>query len=100
MNYMLDTHVFLWSLFSEELLSRSAISIILNPENTIFVSVISFWEISLKFNAGKLALHNVVPEELPEFAEKAGFEIMNVTATDVSTSYRLPKLKHKDPLIA
>lgn len=32
-----------------------------------------------------------------KYAEKAGFEILNVTPTEVSTSYRLPKLKHKDP---
>lgn len=97
MNYLLDTHVFLWAIFDNDLLSKSASSIILNPENTIFISLISFWEISLKYNAGKLSLHNVFPEELPKYAEKAGFEILNLTPTEVSTSYRLPKLKHKDP---
>jgi PIN domain nuclease of toxin-antitoxin system len=97
MNYLLDTHVFLWAIFDNDLLSQSASSIILNQENTIFVSLISFWEISLKFNTGKLSLHNVFPEELPKYAEKSGFEILNLNPTEVSTSYRLPKLKHKDP---
>lgn len=97
MNYLLDTHVFLWAIFDDDLLSQSASSIILNQDNTIFVSLISFWEISLKFNTGKLSLHNVFPEELPKYAEKSGFEILNLTPTEVSTSYRLPKLKHKDP---
>ncbi len=97
MNYLLDTHAFLWAIFDNDLLSKQATSIIINPENTIFVSVISFWEISLKFNAEKLSLHNISPDELPKYAEKAGFEILNLIPAEVSTSYRLPKLKHKDP---
>ena len=95
MNYLLDTHAFLWALFDSDQLSESATSVILNPENTIYVSVISFWEISLKFSTGKLSLHNIFPEELPKYAQKAGFEILNITAAEVSSSYRLPKLKHK-----
>jgi len=97
MNYLLDTHVLLWVLFSDELLSNNAISIIVNPENTIFVSIISFWEISLKYNVGKLSLQGVFPEEIPVYAEKAGLEILNVTASEVSSFYKLPRLRHKDP---
>lgn len=97
MNYLLDTHVFLWTLFNDELLSKNAVSIITNPENTVLVSVISFWEISLKYNAGKLSLEGVLPDELPACAEKAGLEIMNVTPAEVSSFYKLPILKHKDP---
>ncbi|MEW6527324.1 MAG: type II toxin-antitoxin system VapC family toxin [Spirochaetota bacterium] len=97
MNYLLDTHVFLWTLFNDELLSKNAVSIISNPENTVLVSLISFWEISLKYNVGKLSLKGIFPEELPLYAEMAGLEIMNVTPADVSSFYKLPVLKHKDP---
>ena len=71
--------------------------IILNPENTIFVSLITFWEIALKYNLGKLTLTNVLPEELPLYTEKAGFEILEITPSEVSSFYKLPQLKHKDP---
>lgn len=94
---MLDTHAFLWVLFDSDKLSKSVSSIIMNPENTVFVSLISFWEISLKYHAGILSFRNILPEELPKYAEKAGFEILHLTAAEVSTSYKLPKLKHKDP---
>ncbi len=97
MNYLLDTHVFLWSLFDHKLLSNKVSKIILNPENTIFVSIITFWEIALKFNIGKLTLTNVLPEELPLYAEKAGFEIREITPSEVSSFYKLPQVKHKDP---
>ncbi len=97
MNYLIDTHVLLWSLFDNDKLSKTASSIIINPDNTIFVSLISFWEISLKYNINKLSLNNIIPEELPKYTEKAGFEILSLSPSEVSSSYRLPKLKHRDP---
>jgi len=97
MNFLLDTHVFLWALFGNDQLSESAAQIIINPENSIFISVITFWEISLKYSAGKLSLHNISPDILPDYAEKSGFEILTVTPKEVATFDKLPKLKHKDP---
>jgi PIN domain nuclease of toxin-antitoxin system len=97
MNFLLDTHVFLWALFGNDQLSESAAQIIINPENSIFISTITFWEISLKYSTGKLSLHNISPDILPDYAEKSGFEILPVTSKEVATFYRLPKLKHKDP---
>ncbi|OHD62990.1 MAG: hypothetical protein A2176_09165 [Spirochaetes bacterium RBG_13_51_14] len=97
MNYLLDTHAFLWALFDHKQLSNNASSVILNPENSIYVSLITFWEIALKFNIGKLSLRNVLPEELPLYAEKAGFEILGITPAEVASFYKLPKIKHKNP---
>ncbi len=97
MNYLLDTHTFLWALFDPEKLSGTAASVIVNTDNEIFVSVISFWEIALKFNIGKLSLQGVNPEELPLYAGKAGFEILGITPDEASSFYKLPKLKHSDP---
>ena len=66
MNYLLDTHTFLWTLFEPKKLSKSVSQVILSQENDIAVSVVAFWEISLKYSIGKLELYNVVPEEIPE----------------------------------
>lgn len=97
MNYLIDTHVFIYSLFNSTLLSKKAKGVILDKENTIFVSIITFWEISLKFNLGKLALEKVLPDDLPDYAVKSGFEILDLNANIVSTFYKLPIIKHKDP---
>lgn len=97
MNYILDTHTFLWALFDHKQISKNASSVILNPGNTIYVSLITFWEIALKFNLGKLSLKNVIPEELPLYAEKSGFEILGLTPAEVSSFYKLPIIRHKDP---
>ena len=97
MNYLLDTHSFLWCLFASDKLSAKAKEIILNGGNTIYVSVITFWEISLKFNLGKLKLINVLPDALPDLAIKSGFEILSLSEKDAASFFKLPRISHSDP---
>lgn len=97
MNCLLDTHAFLWALFDHEKLSGTASAVILNTDNEIYISVISFWEIALKFNIGKLSLKGVAPEELPVYAGKAGFEILGIAPEEAASFYKLPRLRHNDP---
>jgi len=97
MNLLLDTHVFLWSLFTPDKLSEAIIREIKSPKNDVAVSVVTFWEISLKFALGKLELTGVKPEDLPDFADQMNLEILPVTAAEASSFHRLPRLSHKDP---
>jgi PIN domain nuclease of toxin-antitoxin system len=96
MNILLDTHVFLWSLFTPGKLSKAVIREIKSPDNDVAVSVVTFWEISLKYALGKLELTGVKPEELPDFAAQMNLEILPITAAEASTFHKLPKLSHKD----
>lgn len=97
MNYLLDTHVFLWAVFEPEKLSKKARQAIEEPDNTVYVSAATFWEISLKYALGKLVLTNVVPDNLPNISGQIGFETMDVDADTASTFYKLPRTTHKDP---
>ena len=97
MNYLIDTHIFLWSLFSPRKISRHAAKIIEDSGNRVFVSTITFWEISLKFSINKLELEGITPDELPEFASKMNFELLSLSAEDAASFYHLPKITHKDP---
>ncbi|MGD9158042.1 MAG: type II toxin-antitoxin system VapC family toxin [Desulfobacteraceae bacterium] len=97
MKYLLDTHTFLWSLFKPEKLSKTTTQTIVSQENDIAVSVITFWEISLKYSLGKLELSGVKPDELPGFADKTGFEIIQIDPSEAATFCSLPGLSHKDP---
>ena len=72
MNYLLDTHTFLWAAMHSEKLSHAARMIILDVVNDVQVSVVTFWEVSLK-----LALP-LAPQ-------------------DAATFYQLPRFQHKDP---
>jgi len=53
MNYLLDTHYVLWTLFEPKLLDAQV----------KYVSGISLWEISLKFSLGKLDFESTNPDE-------------------------------------
>ena len=97
MIYLLDTHTLLWTLFEDEKLSAKAREAISDAENEIYVSVISYWEISLKYALGKLELEGITPDELPEKSKEIDIETMELSEEDVITFYKLPRLKHKDP---
>jgi len=97
MNFLLDTHGFLWALFTPDKLSKSAVREIKSPNNEVAVSVVTFWEISLKYALRKLELTGVTPEELPDFAGQMNLEILPITAAEASSFHKLPRLSHKDP---
>ena len=54
MVYILDTHVFIWALDGDKKLSKEAVEVIKNTDNTLYVSTISLWEISIKRSLNKL----------------------------------------------
>ena len=97
MNYLLDTHVFLWAAFEPDKLSGKARQAIEDPDNTIYVSAATYCEISLKYALGKLVLTNAVPDALPDISGQMGFETMDVDADTASTFSKLPRTAHKDP---
>jgi len=97
MNYLLDSHAFIWSVISRSKLSKNSIQAIENPDNEIFVSHITFWEISIKTQLGKINLHGSSPEEFPDWCERFDFKMLPLTLHDVVTFYKLPRSTHKDP---
>jgi PIN domain nuclease of toxin-antitoxin system len=98
MSYVIDTHIFLWLLFEPERVPKHLLEILKNASHKISITSISFWEISLKYNLGKLELNGVIPDELPNLAKKMGIEIEEITAEVMATFYQLEKNdKHKDP---
>lgn len=97
MNLLLDTHTLLWALFEPGKISRSAAQKIKAQENDVSVSVISFWEISLKYALGKLELFHVNPDELPNYTEQMGIDILPLNPSEAASFHNLPRLSHKDP---
>lgn len=56
MRVLLDTHAFLWFIQGDERVSREAEAIFLEPDNELFFSAASYWEICIKQALGKLGL--------------------------------------------
>lgn len=97
MNYLLDTHTFLWAVFDPDRLGSKARTILRDPGQIIHIGAVSFWEISLKYALGKLELFNIQPDQFPEVAQRMKFEILNLTAQEAASFYKLPKVGHQDP---
>lgn len=97
MIYLLDTHVLIWSLVEQNKLSGKTKKIIENQENTILVSAVSLWEISLKFSLNKLNLEGVLPEDFPSLALQTGFELIPILPEEVANYHQLKADWHRDP---
>lgn len=54
MQYLLDTHAFLWFLDGDAQLSPRAMEVISDINNICYVSIASLWEIAIKIRLGKL----------------------------------------------
>lgn len=97
MIYLLDTHTLLWAIIEPARLSDKVKDIIEAPEHRILVSVLSFWEISLKYALGKLAMEQVVPDDFPVLCEKMGVEVLPLSAEQCASYHQLARFYHKDP---
>jgi PIN domain nuclease of toxin-antitoxin system len=97
MNYLLDTHTLIWAIKERKKLTRAVIAALENPDNSIFVSAITFWEISLKYATGKLELRNILPDEFPGASLQMGFELLSLSPNEGASFHQLPLTDHKDP---
>jgi PIN domain nuclease of toxin-antitoxin system len=58
MKVLLDTHAFLWLITGDERLTEKARRTFLNPENSLFFSAASLWEICIKESLKKISMCN------------------------------------------
>ena len=78
MKLLIDTHIFLWIIFQPEKIPQRLRNKLIEKEAIIYISIITFWEISLKFSLGKIDLKGILPDELPKIAKNDGFEILEM----------------------
>jgi PIN domain nuclease of toxin-antitoxin system len=94
---LIDTHVLLFALASSRELSTAASNFLRDRGNEVFVSIVSFWEISLKASIGKLGLTGISPDQIPGYALSMGLTFLPLAADAASTFHQLPRIgKHRD----
>jgi PIN domain nuclease of toxin-antitoxin system len=96
MNYLVDTHILLWSFLETDKLSKMAKSILLDENNEIYYSPISLWEISIKYGLKKLSLNGGTPDDFFVELNNSYYHCKTMDAIDLITNYKLP-IHHKDP---
>lgn len=72
MKLLLDTHILLWTLSNHEWLSEKARKLIENPDNEIYYSVASIWEIEMKYLAHPGQM-DFTSEQTVEYCKASGF---------------------------
>ncbi|NEQ88479.1 MAG: type II toxin-antitoxin system VapC family toxin, partial [Moorea sp. SIO2I5] len=65
MKILLDTHIFLWFISGDTMLSTDVRDIIRDPDNEVYLSVVSVWEAIVKYQLGKLPLPEPPDKFLP-----------------------------------
>ena len=96
MRILLDTHTFLWWVADSSRLSAIAYDLIVAPENPVFVSAASAWEIATKYRIGKLPEAARVALDVAGVIADQGFEELPITVADAERAGRLPG-PHRDP---
>ncbi len=92
MRVLLDTHVFLWWLRDDAALGTKIRAVIAAPDNEIFLSAASIWEIGIKKALGKLK----APDRLDQIAEARGFIGLPITLAHAGAAGALEQ-HHNDP---
>ena len=93
---LLDTHAFLWSAVEPGRLSRTARMLLKSTDATLYLSVVSVWELSLKHHKGKL-------DSASDFVVDGQIKALSILPLAISIEHIralsvLPVVKgHKDP---
>jgi len=96
MRILLDTCEFLWLVLGDAKLSPQVTAAVRDPRNEVFLSAVSFWEISLKHSIGKLPLPQPPAQFMPQQREKHFIAPLLLDEAAVSQLSGLPPL-HRDP---
>lgn len=91
---LLDKHAIYWFLSDDEKLPENVKKRI-ETETEVYVSVASFWEMSIKNSIGKMELPASISVMMGA-CEEMGFQLLPITAQHLERIKALPKI-HGDP---
>jgi PIN domain nuclease of toxin-antitoxin system len=97
---LLDTHITLWLDSGDERLrpgTRARIDGCWQNGGTICLSAITFWEIALLVDTGRIELDLPIEAWIARFLQRPGIKPVPLGHREASRSYQLHHLEHRDP---
>lgn len=96
MNYLLDTHTFIWWAIDPEKLSQKVLTLLESNDNGIFLSIVSLWEMQIKIQLKKLSLPLPLSELVSQQCATNHIDLLPIEPSHIYALEHFP-LYHKDP---
>lgn len=96
MRLLVDTQVFIWYAAADPALPDAMRSVLRSPDNELWLSAASGWEIVIKHQSGKLKLSLPPWDFIIEARQRLGFLPLPIDEKSVAHLPKLPPI-HKDP---
>lgn len=93
---LLDTHALLWWLAGDERLPPDARAIVAAPENVVYVSAASAWEVATKYRLGKLPGARALALDFAACVASQGFADLPISVEHAAAAGLLA-IEHRDP---
>ena len=95
LKYLLDTHIWIWSLLEPDRLTKRVKGELVKPENELWLSSISVWELMVLVEKKRIILNSNVETWLKQAFDKAPMKEAPVTF-EIAQMSRIVKLPHQD----
>lgn len=96
MRLLLDTHIWIWSLLEPARLSRRVRAELESPENELWLSPVSVWELLILIERGRVAVDKDPVAWVAEVSRAVSLREASLTH-DVAVESRVVDLPHQDP---
>ena len=96
MKYLLDTHIWLWSLLEPDKLDENIVQVLENKNNELFISPITVWETLILAEKNKIELSPSPNEWIGEALKRSPVKEVKLSHS-IAIKSREIELPHKDP---
>jgi len=96
MKLLLDTQILLWFVNDDLQLNDHLKDLIEDKNNTIYLSIASLWEMSIKYNLGKLKFESSYQEFVELEIIQSCINLLDIKVNHLYVHSHLPSY-HKDP---
>jgi PIN domain nuclease of toxin-antitoxin system len=96
MKLLLDTNVFIWLNDAPHRVREQVMTVIAHPDNDLFLSLTSIWEMQIKIQLGKLELSDSLPDILKTQQVENNLQFLTINLNHIWSLENLPN-HHRDP---